>query len=98
MKDNKISKNIIDILSSVGFPVIAGGLFIVWIIYFIKNPVIFFPLIAIIVLDLYYFSGRVYAGVLTSFAAAAALFGIIFIDDRFSAFLVLLEGAQLVAF
>ncbi|MDR1196643.1 MAG: sensor domain-containing diguanylate cyclase [Endomicrobium sp.] len=98
MKDNKISKNIIDILSSVGFPVISGGLFIVWVIYFIKNPVITFPLISIIVLDLYYFSGRVHAGVLASFASASALLGIAFIDDGFSSFLVLLEGAQLVAF
>jgi diguanylate cyclase (GGDEF)-like protein len=98
MKENKLSKNIIDILSSVGFPVIAGGLFIVWITYFIKDPVTVFPLIAIIVLDLYYFSGRIYAGVLVSFTVAAALLSSMFIDSGFSVLLVSAEGAWLVAF
>ncbi|MDR2426164.1 MAG: sensor domain-containing diguanylate cyclase [Endomicrobium sp.] len=98
MKENKLSKNVLDILSSVVFPVVAGGLFIVWIIHFIKNPPIIFFLISILVLGLYYFSGRVYSGVLTAFAVIAALFGIIFIGDSFSAFLILLESAWLVAF
>lgn len=98
MKENKVSKNVLDILSSIGLPVIAGGLFIVWVIYFLKNPIIAFPLIAILVLALYYFSGHVYSGVLTAFAVMTALLGIVFINDTFSVLIVLLESIWLIIF
>lgn len=97
MKENKVSKNLLDILSTIGLPVIAGGLFIVWSVYFIKNPVIVFPLIAILVIDLYYFSGPVYSGVLTTFAVTVALLGIVFINDTLSVVLVLVEIIWLVS-
>lgn len=77
---------------------IAGGLFIVWVIYFLKNPIIAFPLIAILVLALYYFSGHVYSGVLTAFAVMTALLGIVFINDTFSVLIVLLESIWLIIF
>ena len=97
-EQQKISKNLLDIFSSIGLPVISGALFIVWIIHFLKNPVIAFPLIAILVLDLYYFSGHVYSGILTAFAVISALLGIVLMDDTLSVVLVLIEGMWLVCF
>ena len=98
MKENKVRKTVLDILSSIGFPVISGGLFIVWIICFLKNPVVIFPLISILVISLYYFSGHVYGGVMAAFAIAAAIFGMAFINDTFSMLLVFLEIIWLISF
>ncbi|MCL1972898.1 MAG: sensor domain-containing diguanylate cyclase [Endomicrobia bacterium] len=98
MKENKIRKTVLDILSSIGLPVISGGLFIVWIIYFFKNPVFIFPLAAILVISLYYFSGPIYGGVMAAFAVGSAMFGMRFIGDTFSALLVILEIVWLISF
>lgn len=94
--DEKVKKNLLDILSTVGLPVISGALFIVWIINFLSNPVVTFPTIAILVLALYYFSGNVYGGLLMLFSVIAGLFGLIFIDNAYDVYLVLLECLWLI--
>ena len=98
MKENKVGKNLLYILSSIGMPVIAGILFVVWAVFFFKNPVPVFPLVAILVAALYYFSGYIHSGVLAAFAAAAAFLGIMFVHNAVSMLLVMLEIVWLAAF
>ena len=97
MKENKVGRNLLYILSSIGMPVMAGMLFIVWAVFFFKDPVPVFPLVAILVLALYYFSGYIHSGVLAAFAAAAAFLGIMFVHDAVSMLLVMLEIVWLAA-
>ncbi|MDR1695804.1 MAG: sensor domain-containing diguanylate cyclase [Endomicrobium sp.] len=97
-EDKKDGDSILDILTSVGLPVISGALFIVWFINFPKDPVIAFPLILTLVLVLYAFSGNVYSGILACFSIVAAIIGLIFIEDSSQIVYVLAECALIVGF
>ncbi len=98
MNEQKVVKSLYDIFGTVGLPVISGALFIAWVVNFLENPVLTFPLISILVLALYYFSGPVYSGLLMVFAVITALFGIIFVDNPFWSYLVIIESVWLICF
>jgi diguanylate cyclase (GGDEF)-like protein len=98
MNNLKISKSILDIISSVALPVFSGAAFILWTIKFLKNPFEIFPLISILVLALYYVSGNVYSGVFTVFAVIAGLLGAIFVDSKAESVFVVLGSVWLALF
>jgi len=96
MNEKKLGKTIIDIFSAVGMPVVAGGLFIVWLVNFLRNPVTIFPLVAAIVLSLYYISGPVYGGVILVFTVIAGLFGMLISDNAIHVYFLIAECIWLV--
>ncbi|MCL2485017.1 MAG: sensor domain-containing diguanylate cyclase [Endomicrobia bacterium] len=97
-ENKKHSDSILDILSTVGLPVLSGAFFIVWVINFLENPIITFPLISILILALYFFSGSIYSGLLTVFAVVAGVVGVIFVESSSQAYYVLAGCAIVTAF
>jgi diguanylate cyclase (GGDEF)-like protein len=92
MLKEKINKNILDIVSTIGLPVCAGVFFVVWIVNLLKHPVINFPLIAIPIIALYYFSGNIYSGILTFITIITGILDIaFFIGHKSEAQLVFFE-------
>ncbi|MCL2390095.1 MAG: sensor domain-containing diguanylate cyclase [Endomicrobia bacterium] len=98
MGSKKNRDSILDVITTVGLPVISGAFFIVWVIHFLKTPFITFPLILILVYILYFFSGSVYSGVLTVFAVATGIIGVIIIEDTSQIYYVLAECVIIVCF
>ena len=98
MDEKKLSKIAIDIFAAVVMPVIAGALFIVWVIHFLKNPVLSFPLAALLILPLYYVSGHVYSGIMLAFAVVAGFFGMLISDDMLHVYSLIAECIWLVFF
>ena len=76
--DSNNKNNGADIVSTVGLPVCAGIFFVVWIVNLLKHPVVNFPLIAIPIIALYYFSGNIYSGILTFITIIVGILDIIF--------------------
>ncbi|MDR3256179.1 MAG: sensor domain-containing diguanylate cyclase [Endomicrobium sp.] len=97
MIKQKVSKDILDIISNVGLPILAGVFFVVWIINLLVHPVINFPLIAIPIIVLYYFSGNIYSGIITVFAVVTGTLDItFFIEQKSEVILVFLEAIAVV--
>jgi len=81
MNNSSLVKSGINIVSTTVLPILAGSLFIVWFIKFVKVPADYFPLIALLIFILYYASGKIYAGLFTVFVVTGGLLSLIFLDS-----------------
>ncbi|MDR3306921.1 MAG: hypothetical protein LBS61_04560 [Endomicrobium sp.] len=102
MQKNKIDRSAINIIYD-SFPPIASGIFfIVWAVNLFKHPVMYFPIIAVPVIILYYFSGSIFSGILTSIAIVAGVLEcLFFVEVKAEIYILLFEclaifGAYLV--
>jgi glucose-6-phosphate-specific signal transduction histidine kinase len=92
MQKNKISKNIIDIIYDSLLPIASGVFFIVWAVNLLKHPVMYFPIIALPIIVLYYFTGSVFSGILTSIAVVVGILeSLFFIEMKSEIYMLLFE-------
>ncbi|MDR3071632.1 MAG: sensor domain-containing diguanylate cyclase [Endomicrobium sp.] len=92
----KATNNILDVVSTVGVPVFAGIFFVGWIVSLFYHPVINFPLIAIPIIVLYYFSSNIYSGILTGVTVVTGIVDAIFFIQKSEVSLILLECVAIV--
>jgi diguanylate cyclase (GGDEF)-like protein len=92
----KKNKGFKDIVSTTILPIFAGISFIFWIFKLINHPVLAFPIIAIPIIILYYFSGNIYGGIFTVFAVVCAILNLSFIELPNGHILVIIECTALI--
>ena len=81
----------IDITKTVILPVFTGIFFVIWIFYLFQNPVTVFPIIFILFVFIYVFSGHVFGGVLIAFAISAVFFTVAITTITYEKMLLLFE-------
>ena len=92
MQKNRISKNIIDIIYDSLLPVASGIFFTVWAVNLLKHPVMYFPVIAFPIIILYYFSGSVFSGILTSISIVTGVIeSLFFVELKTEIYILLFE-------
>jgi diguanylate cyclase (GGDEF)-like protein len=93
MQKNRINDNIIiNIIYDSLIPVVSGVFFIFWAINLLKHPVMYFPIIAIPIILLYYFSGNIFSGILTSIAVVTCILEcLFFVKIKIDIYMLLLE-------
>jgi diguanylate cyclase (GGDEF)-like protein len=92
MQENRVSKNIIDIVYDSLLPVASGIFFIVWVVNLLKHPVMYFPVIAVPIIILYYFSGSTFSGILTSISIVVGIVeSLFFVELKTEIYMLLFE-------
>ncbi len=79
-----------DIVKTVIIPVFSGICFIIWVFFLFQYPILVFPIIFLVFLIMYIFSGSVFGGVLLAFAVSAGVFTIA-TTGTFNKFLLIFE-------
>ncbi len=80
----------LDIFKTVIIPVFSGICFIIWVFFLFQYPILVFPIIFLVFLIMYIFSGSVFGGVLLAFAVSAGVFTIA-TTGTFNKFLLIFE-------
>ncbi|AKL97530.1 GGDEF domain-containing protein [Endomicrobium proavitum] len=88
----------LDLISTVILPVAAGIFFIEWAFDALNGSDVIFPLIGLLVLLLYYFSGSFYSGIIMLVSVIFAGFTAFVIEDSPRTYIVLLECGALAFF
>ncbi|MDR1942993.1 MAG: diguanylate cyclase [Endomicrobium sp.] len=92
MQENRVNKNIIDIIYDSLLPVASGIFFIVWAVNLLKHPVMYFPVIAVPIIILYYFSGSTFSGILTSISIIVGIVeSLFFVELKTEIYMLLFE-------
>ena len=81
---------LLDIVKTIIIPVFSGICFIIWIFFLFQYPILVFPIIFLVSLIMYIFSGSVFGGVLLAFAVSAGVFTIA-TTGTFNKFLLIFE-------
>jgi diguanylate cyclase (GGDEF)-like protein len=92
MQKNRISRNTINTIYDSLAPVALVIFFIIWAVNLLKYPVMYFPIITIPIIILYYFSGNIFSGILTSIAVVTGILEcLFFVEIKTDIYMLLLE-------